>query len=263
MTSGTSKGLNFAGFSGYYDYMSYNDGYGGFNYFADFFYMNDSTWTNPNGVGYQAGWCDTGYQNEAAMSHAHSLGWIYQYGLLDSANGQTFTLTSMNVAASFSKNAAWYITSYTEKHGALYVKATDTFKVSFSGKNITLSTLGNPGDFKNIAGVGFQLVDYGKGGNTCTYGYPVVGAQLAIGNVKVKWSQNSEVKDHNVRALSPYLQLHQLTTDAHVGAVRPGNHHGGQHSDAHYGSAYHAYPPSQEQHTGVTSHIHFVPDHFF
>ena len=60
MDGSRKETLNFDGFSGYYGYMSYHEGYGGFNWYADFLYMNDSTWTNANGVGYQYGWCDTG-----------------------------------------------------------------------------------------------------------------------------------------------------------------------------------------------------------
>lgn len=44
---GTKATLNFAGFSGYYNYMSYYQGYGGFDFFADFLYMNATTWTSP------------------------------------------------------------------------------------------------------------------------------------------------------------------------------------------------------------------------
>src|SRR5437660_11129794 len=130
MNEGTKRGLNFHGFSGYYGFMSAHEGYGGFDYFSDFLYMNQSMWTNPNGVGYQYGWCDTGYQNEAAMSHAKSLAWIYEYGAMESASGHSFTLKSMNVAASFSNDALWNIISYTEQNGQLQVKAVDSLYVS-------------------------------------------------------------------------------------------------------------------------------------
>jgi len=58
-----------------YAYKGNYQGYGGFSFFSNFEYMNAATWTNPNGVGYQYGWCDTGYQNESAMSVLASPSW--------------------------------------------------------------------------------------------------------------------------------------------------------------------------------------------
>jgi len=260
MNDGTrSKALNFHGFDGYYGYMSYHQGYGGFNFFADFLYMNESTWTEPNGVGYQYGWCDTGYQNEAAMSGAKSLGWIYQYGIMESANGHAFTLNSMNAAASFSKGAVWDLVSYTENNGSLYVKAVDELKVSYTGKHVRLDTLGNADDFKNIAAVAFQLVSYGKGGNTCTYGYPATGAQLAIGDVKVTWSKTADLKsDGNL--LTPYLLHHATHTVPHATAVQE-HHAGGDGADHHYGGGYHS-DLQTEQHQSQFDHLP-ATDHFF
>jgi hypothetical protein len=40
MDGSRNRTLNFGGFNGYYDYMSYHQGYGGFNWYADFLYMN-------------------------------------------------------------------------------------------------------------------------------------------------------------------------------------------------------------------------------
>src|SRR5437016_2303885 len=203
------RGLNFHGFSGYYGFMSGHDGYGGFDYFSDFLYMNQSMWTAPNGNGYRYGWCDTGYQNEAALSSAKSLGWIYEYGLMESASGMTFNFKSMNAAASFSDNAVWDIISYVEKNGQLQVKAVDQLTVSYPGQHVTMDTLGKLGDFRHISAVAFELVSYGSPGNTCTYGYAVFGVQLAIGDVKVRWNAGSHVK-HHAPLLSPYLLHHQM-----------------------------------------------------
>jgi hypothetical protein len=230
------KGLNFGGFSGYYGYMSYYDGYGGFNYQDNFLYMNQSTWTNPNGVGYQYGWCDTGYQNVAAMSHAKSLGWIYQYGVMESATGHSFTLKSMNVAASFSNDAQWNVISYTENNGKLQVKAVDPLYVSYTGAHVYMSTLGQPGDFRHIAAVAFQMVGYGTPGNTCTYGYAVFGVQLAIGDVKVNWSKTADLDNTGGKLPTPWLLHHPSHTVPHPGAV-PSHVHsgGGDHADSHHG----------------------------
>jgi hypothetical protein len=262
MTDGrTREKLNFGGYSGYYQYMSYYQGYGGFDWFADVLYMNESTWTSPNGVGYQYGWCDTGYQNEAAMSSATSLGFIYQYGIMESAGKHSFTLDSMNAAASFSKNAVWDLISYTENNGSLYQKAADKLKVSFTGEHVNLAALGNPDDFKNIAAVAFQLVNYGHAGNKCTYGYPVVGAQLVIGDVKVTFSKKADLPDNNGRLLPPYLQHHQLDGVPHVNAERqaPNAWHGAENSSNHHqyhqGSAGHDPGFSPQFHLPAVEHF--------
>jgi len=234
MHEGTTATLNFAGMPGYYNYMSYYQGYGGFDFFADFLYMNATTWTNPNGVGYQYGWCDTGYQNIATMSDATSLGVVYQYGIMESASKHTFTLTSMNAASSFDRGAVWDAISYTEKNGSLYPKAEDKFKVSFTGKEVNFATLGGADDFKNIAAVAFQLHSYGRPGDKCTYGFPVVGPELAIGNLKVTFSKKADMADKNGRVLTPYLLHHLAPAVPHVTALHHGS--GGQapHSmDAH------------------------------
>lgn len=257
----TKATLNFGGMPGYYNYMSYYEGYGGFDFYADFLYMNASTWTNPNGVGYMYGWCDTGYQNVAAKSDATSLGVIYQYGLMESAGTHTFTLDSMNVAASFSKNAVWDIVSYTEKNGSLYLKADDRLKVSFTGEHVKLATLGNPYDFTDIAAVAFQLHSYGRPGDKCTYGYPIVGGQLAIGDVKVTWSKRADLPDNGGRLLTPYLLHHHALAVPHVTA----NHQAG--NDGH--GATHAWD-TQLYHQDSAGHdpgnpqFHLPPsEHFF
>lgn len=248
--------LNFGGYSEYYNYMSFYQGYGGFDWYADLFYMNQSTWTNANGVGYQYGWCDTGYQNVATMSSATSLGFIYQYGLMESASSHSFTLNSMNAAASFSKNAVWDVTSYIEKDGSLYVKATDQLKVSFTGEHVNLATLGNPGDFKDIAAVAFQLVSYGEGGNTCTYGYPVVGAELAIGDIKVTWSKTADLQKSGPLP-APALLHHQLPETPHATAERPAVHNDAGHSGAHDGGlpAGHDWGGASQFHLPSTDHF--------
>jgi hypothetical protein len=40
MNGSRNETLNFGEYSGYSDHMSYHQGYGGFDWFADFFYMN-------------------------------------------------------------------------------------------------------------------------------------------------------------------------------------------------------------------------------
>jgi len=253
--------LNFAGMPGYYNYMSYYEGYGGFQFFANFLYMNATTWTSPNGFGYQYGWCNTGYQNETAMSDATSLGVVYQYGLMESASKHTFTLDSMNAASSFSKNATWEVMSYTEKNHSLYPKADDKFKVSFTGEYVNFATLGQPGDFTNIAAVAFILHNYGHPGDKCTYGYPVVGGQLAIGNLTVTWSKKADMPDKGGKLLSPYLLHHPMAVVPHLNAVHPGSNigHGGANP-----ANMHQYHQDSAGHDPGASQFHLPPtEHFF
>jgi hypothetical protein len=235
----TTATLNFYGFPNYYGYMDYYQGYGGFNFYGNFLYMNASTWTNPNGPGYQNGWCDTGYQNEAAMSAATSLGVIYQYGMMESASTHSFTLDSMNVAASFSKNAVWHVISYVENNNVLYQKADDKLKVSFTGEHVKLATLGNPYDFTHVVAVAFQLHSYGRPGDKCTYGYPIVGAQLALGDVKVTWSRKADLPENRGRLLTPYLLSHQPLAVPHVTAEHQSGETGQGAANTPYSVQYH------------------------
>jgi len=260
MIEGTqTKALNFGGFRGYYGYMSYYDGYGGFNYSDNFLYMNQSTWTKPNGPGYQAGWCDTGYQNEAAMSHAKSLAWIYEYGVMESASGHSFTLKSMNVAASFSNDALWNVVSYTQHNGQLQVKAVDPLYVSYTGEYVDLATLGQPTDFQHIAAVAFQMVSYGNPGNTCTYGYAVFGVQLALGNMKVKWSKNADLHTNGGTLMTPWMLQHPSHVAPSAGAAHlHGHSDGAQHVGAIHISDVHTQPSA----SGHGFHIPAV-EHFF
>ena len=244
----STKGLNFGGFRGYYGYMSYYDGYGGFNYSDNFLYMNRSNWTKPNGVGYQYGWCDTGYQNEAAMSHAKSLAWIYEYGVMESASGHAFTLKSMNVAASFSNDALWNVVSYTEQNGQLQVKAVDPLYVSYTGQQVDFATLGQPDDFKHIAAVAFQMVNYGHPGNTCTYGYAVFGVQLAVGDIKVKWSKTADIDTGGGKLQTPWMLQHPSQVNPTPGA-------GQAHADTgqHIGDVHAA--PGHDFHIPAVEHF--------
>lgn len=256
MNQAKSETLNFGGFPGYYNYMSYYQGYGGMNFFADFLYMNATTWTAPNGVGYLYGWCDTGYQNEVAMSGASSLGVIYQYGIMESASHHSFTLETMNAASSFDRHALWHVISYTEQGGSLVTKATDTLKVSYHGEQVNLASLGGPGDFKNIAAVAFQLVSYGRPGDKCTYGYPVVGPQLAIGDVALTWSKKADLPHGNGKLPTPYLLHHPAFAVPHLTASHHGVNSPTEHHQYHQDSAGHD--------PGISSQFHLPAiEHFF
>lgn len=253
-----NRPLNFSGFKGYYGYMSYQDGYGGFNFTDNFLYMNQSNWTKPNGTGYQYGWCDTGYQNEAAMSGAKSLAWIYEYGAMESASGHSFTLKSMNVAASFSNDALWNVVSYTEKNGQLQVKAVDPLYVSYTGAYVALATLGQPGDFQHIAAVAFQMVTYGSPGNTCTYGYAVSGVQLALGNIKVKWSKTADLDTKGGKLMTPWMLQHPAHAAPSPGAVPShGYPAAAPHAGIHPAADVHALPsaPGHDFHLPAVEHF--------
>jgi hypothetical protein len=268
---GHNEKLNFGGFSGYYGLMSAHDGYGGFNYLDDFYYMNQSTWTKPDGPGYEQGWCDTGYQNVAAAAHATSEAWIYGYGLMESG-GRSFTLESFLACAGWSSDMPWNIVSYTDDNGVLKEKASDRITVTFSkAEKINLTTTGPKQGFANIAAVAFTMVSSGQPGNTCigSVGYGVIGYQIAIDAVKVRFSKRANLKHDNGHLLTPYL-LHHQHHGAHAGPLLPGGHHPDAAADSvhdpdgHQGDgSYHTQLLSLEHHSGLT--VQFAlpqPEHF-
>jgi hypothetical protein len=213
--------LNFGGFTGYYGLMSAHNGYGGFNYVGAFNYMNASMWTNPNGYGYQNDWCDTGYQNMSADAKSSSLGWIYEYGLMESASRHSFSLESLLATASFSDNQKWEIISYTEKHGSLVEKASMYVTLSYDKISDIKFTGKNAKGFSNIAAVAFQMASYGSPGNSCTYSTAVYGLQMAFDKVKVKFSTTADLKQNAGDLLTPY-QLNHAVAAGHS-AVAPHN----------------------------------------
>jgi hypothetical protein len=71
--------------SGYYGLMSTCE-MGAFDFLGDVLFMNQSTWTKPAGGGYLNDWCDTGYQNLAATVSDTTIGWVYYYGLMETAS---------------------------------------------------------------------------------------------------------------------------------------------------------------------------------
>ncbi|HTT84948.1 MAG TPA: hypothetical protein VMF67_15840, partial [Rhizomicrobium sp.] len=215
-----TKGLNFGGFSGYYGPMSGHDGYGGFDYVGDVSYMNASIWTKANGPGYELGWCDTGYQNIAQAAHTKSLGWIYEYGLMETASKHTFTLESFLATASWSYNQPWEVISYTEKNGALVQKGTMNITPTFS-KAETITFKGK--DWTGIAAIAFEIQGDGSAGNTCTYGTARYGYEMCIDKVKVKFAKKADLKHNASNLLTPY-QLHHHTAAAHVAAASQGAH---------------------------------------
>jgi hypothetical protein len=259
-SSHKGKGLNFGGFSGYYGLMSVHDGYGGFNYLADFEYMNASTWTSPGGWGYQYNWCDTGYQNISAEAKTASLGWVYQYGLMETANGHSFSLESFLAAASFSSNQSWELISYTENKGELIQKATMDLSLGYNEIDTVKLTGKNTKGFSNIAAVAFEMINYGSPGNSCTYGTAVYGYQMCIDDLKVKFSKKADLKHDNGKLLTPY-QLHHHTGAAHVAAASQMAHnvaaaYGGEPAAHHADAGYHSQLLSLEQESGLTGQFH-------
>jgi hypothetical protein len=259
--------LNFSGFSGYYGAMSAQDGYGGFNYLDDFLVMNASTWTKPDGVGYENGWCDTGYQNVAAAAKATSLAWIYEYGVMESYSSKTFALESFMATASWSANEAWDVISYTESNGYLTEKGEKEISVTFS-KAQTVKFKG--ADWKGIAAIAFSLVSEGSPGNTCTYGTAEYGVQLCIDRLKVKFSNKADLRHNGGNLQTPYMLHHQQHNGAHVAAVSQAAHdisaaHWTDSNSAHpqTDGGYHSQLLSLGNDTGLTGQFHLPSvEHF-
>jgi len=261
-----TKGLNFSGFSGYYGAMSAHDGYGGFNYLDDVLYMNQSTWTKPDGAGYINGWCDTGYQNVAAAAKATSLAWIYEYGVMETDSSKTFTLESFLATASWSANEEWNVISYTESNGSLTEKGSQDIYVNFS-KADTFKFKGK--DWKGISAVAFSIVTEGSPGNTCTYGSAVYGVQMCIDQLKVKFAKKADLKHNGGNLQTPYM-LHHQHNAAHVAAISQATHdisatHLNNGSSSHHqtDSGYHSQLLSLSHDTGLTSQFHLPSvEHF-
>ena len=237
--------LNFNGFSGYYGDMSGHDGYGGFDYSGLVNYMNQSMWTNANAYGYQNGWCDSGYQNVAAAAKATSLCWIQQFGTLESANGHSFTLQSFLDTASWSQNATWEVTSYTDNKGVLTQKGTMEITPTFS-KAETVTFKGK--DWTGIAAVSFQMLSTGSYGNTCTYGHAVGGNQMCIDKLKVSFAKKADLQHDKGNLLTPYQMHHHQNGVAHVAAVT----HISQANASHMANASHE---AQQTDTGYHSQL--------
>lgn len=253
-----NKGLNFGGFSGYYGAMSTNDGYGGFNYVGDFDYMNASTWTSPGGPGYQLGWCDTGYQNIASAAHAKSLAWIYDYGVMETANGHSFTLDSFLATSAWSLNQTWEVISYTEKHGQLFEKGSEYIQTNFNKAETVKFTGAN---WTGIAAVAIEMISYGAAGNTCTYGNAQYGNQMCLDQLKVKFAKTADLKHDKGNLLTPYQLQHHHQTAAHVAAAahvahvdasQAASHPAAHHTDTGYNSQL----LSLGHDSGLTSQFH-------
>ena len=259
-----SEVLDFSGFSGYGG--SVPSGYGGF-YYDSVYYMNASTWTKPGGPGYEAGWCDTGYQNVAASAHATSLAWLYEYALIETASTHTFTLESLMATASWSANEPWEVISYTESNGTLTVKGAMEITPTFS-KAETFKFKG--ADWKGIAAIAFSIVSEGSPGNTCTYGSAVEGVQLCIDRLKVKFSNKADLRHNGGNLQTPYMLHHQQHYTAHVAAVSQAAHdisaaHWTDSNSAHpqTDGGYHSQLLSLGNDTGLTGQFHLPSvEHF-
>ncbi len=143
-------------------------GLGNFQFGGDVEYMCQSTWTKPGGPGYQLGWCDTGYQNLNTAAKDIGVGWVYDYGVMESSDSHSFTLLSFLAASSWSANQSWEIISYVDDNGMLQEKSSLEFKATFS-KAETIK----PGKgFHNIAALAFEFLSYGSPGKPAPMGLP-------------------------------------------------------------------------------------------
>ena len=212
-------------FSGYYGNL--NGSYGGLAFANDFLYLNQSTWTKPHGPGYQAGWCDTGYQNLAAGVPDTTIAVLnYEYGVIEAGTDHSFTLLSLMATDSWSKNQPWEFVSYTEQNGQLVFKASERITTTFSkAETIKLGSMGHKGDFANIAAVAFEMLSYGLPGNTCTYGTAQYGLQLCIDKIKYRVSKKADLKNDDGHLLTPYMRSHHHQSAPHITAPSPEQTH--------------------------------------
>jgi hypothetical protein len=242
-------------------------GDGNLNFLDDVLYMCQSVWTMPGGSGYMNHWCDTGYQNVNAAAKDIGVGWIYDYGLMETASSHSFTLLSFIAAASWSKNEPWNIISYVDDNGSLVEKASDEIKVSSSkAETIRFSRKG----FSNIAAVAISLVSLGSPGNTCTYGVGEQGYQFVFDKIRYYESKKAGLRHDNGHLATPYMLKHQTHVMPHIAATHAvetpdsntGNAH--PHDAAHTaGTAYHSQLLLLGHDSGLTGQFVLPqPEHF-
>jgi hypothetical protein len=166
--SGTKDNLNFNGFGGYYNNL-YHSSYGGFDW-LNMMEINKSMIDNI------LGYCDTGYNN---VLHGRGEGvavlgdsFMYTYA-------QTFNLKSGVFASAWSTNQPVYI------YGWANGSETGEIKVNLSqnATRIDFAKYGN--EFKNLNELEIRVMSKGEAGNTCTYGKPTYGYQVAFDNLKI------------------------------------------------------------------------------
>jgi hypothetical protein len=216
----------------YYGYLSTHQGYGGFNYAEDILFMNRSTWTAPDGIGYQSGWCGTGFQYAC---EGKGEAWIDKSGFMESAKPtETFTLKSMIAASAWDTDAKWEINSYTYSDGTLMLKASDVLTISQTAEKVNFAGLGGKTDFRDISAVSFVLMAKGGGGSTCnTVGQPTYGYQLSFDNLKVHWNGKIPKGGHVLPAAT---HAHHHVSPLPIPPVRAALDHAAAQSadDAHH-----------------------------
>ncbi|HEY1613084.1 MAG TPA: hypothetical protein VGF97_05235 [Rhizomicrobium sp.] len=251
----TREILNFTGFSnsGYY-LLSMNDGYGGFNWNHDVLYMNTSIFA-------MEPWCDQGYVNVAAATGATALGWIYFEGGAESANlKETFSFKSFLGASAWSSNQEWTISTYTYSAGALHLKGSENIYFGQQAQLVRLGKLGH-----NISAFSITMDTIGSYGNSCSYGGPTTGYQLAMGNLKFVWNGKIPLRGHRMTTTGMPTH-HHATLAAHVAGhathTNSASHHAAD--SAHASVPYHSQLLSFGHHSGDLAQQFALPhiDHF-
>jgi hypothetical protein len=233
---GTNETLNFSDLNGCSG--SIPDGYGGFNWIGSFEYINTMC--------FNTAWCDTGYNNVAAVSASPTVAWVYDYGTVESAKlSESFDLKSIASASAWDTNQEWTFTSYTYKNGSFTVKGSANVYLSQLAQTINFATLGGKGAFQKIDAIHIQVDNLGTSGNTCSYGASTYGYQMVFDNVKVHW--NGKIPQNNGAHLvqlpghMPHPHHHATLAALHnSGGHAPGTWHGGHTAPHHAGGAYHS-----------------------
>jgi hypothetical protein len=222
---GDNETLRFNGFSGYYG--SIPNGYGGFDW-TDVYYVNNSDYGGQES-------CDQGYhypidgRGEAVLGPAES-------GTVESANlSETFTLKSMLAESGATSGAPILFTSYTYSSGTFAEKAADWIYVTPGVMKIDFATLGEKGDFQNIAAM-HMLV--GSAAYGTSYGHDHVGNGLVFDNLKVHW--NGKIPGDDAGA--GHSIIPQARHAAQLLSVNPGDSFACSHSSRDAHSEYHSSP---------------------
>ncbi len=261
---GTNETMGFnnlhSGYEGnYYGYMSLHQGYGGFDYADAILFMSRSTWTSPNGVGYQYQWCYNGF---LTVNRGHGEAWIYKSGMMETANlAETFSLKSMTAASSWDTDAEWAVNSYVYANGKLNLKASDVLTISQNAEKVDFAALGSKSDFQKISAVSFVLLVQGQAGFTCGYGN-LYGYQMAFDNLKVHWNGKIPRGGHSPLAMT---HAHHHVTALPVSLVHAAIDHAAHEpgNAAHHGQdTYHSQLGSLDAVLGRAGPAHDLTDQF-
>jgi hypothetical protein len=228
--SGTKDDLNFNSFGGYYNNL-YHSSYGGFDW-LNMMELNKSMIDNVLGC------CDTGYNN---VLHGKGEGVAIETNSFMYTYAQTFNLKSGTFASAWPTNQPVYF------YGWANGSETGEIKVNLGQNATTIDFAKYGNEFKNINELEIRVMSKGEAGNTCTYGVPTYGYQVAFDNLRITLSSPSaHHAEQGQHIFLPRLAQHHIASSfgamLNIGASGHAALAGSSPHDAggHAGTLYHS-----------------------